>query len=463
MFKRLIAIAAVGVLAATPLQAQPRGLVPVSANQRQGFWIGFGVGGGSIGANCADCTTDRTGGVTGFLRLGGTISQHVLLGGEIDGWGKKQNGVTGSMGFGSFIASIYPTANAGFFLQLGLGGMTYTEDDGIDKIEATAPAGSFGLGYDFRVGRMLSVTPFINALASSAVSFKINGVSPPVGADRATVQNGDTILWYWSAFTEQGGSPTLVLRKRPVIPGIVTAGLATVALRMPDHPVALDLIRAAGVPIAAPSANPFGRLSPTRAEHVCRQLGEAVALILDGGPCRVGVESTVVLLAEGRAALLRPGGLPVEALEAVVGPLESPASDEARSLSPGRAGVHYAPRSPIVIAAPHEPLIATHGERLGLLAADEAGRRLADELGGPFAAVEVLAEDGDPVVSAARLFDALHRLEEAGVERIVAQPVVEVGLGRAGSDRLRRAAATMPGLVPPSASNGSAPEASWPG
>lgn len=241
------------------------------------------------------------------------------------------------------------------------------------------------------------------------------------------------------------GPLTLVLRKRPVIPGIVTAGLDTVALRMPDHPVALDLIRAAGVPIAAPSANPFGRLSPTRAEHVGRQLGEAVGLILDGGPCRIGVESTVVLLAEGRAALLRPGGLPAEALEAVVGPLESPAPGEARSLSPGRAGAHYAPRSPVVIAAPHEPLIARDDERLGLLAADETGRRLADELGGPFAAVEVLAEDGDPVVSAARLFDALHRLDEAGVERIVAQPVVEVGLGRAVMDRLRRAAATMPG------------------
>jgi hypothetical protein len=165
------------------LRAQPRGLVPVNENARQGFWIGFGLGGGSIGANCVDCDSSRTGGVTGFLRLGGTVSQHVLLGGEIDGWGKKQNGVTGSMGFASFIASLYPAANAGFFLQLGLGGMSYTEDDGIDKVEATAPAGSFGLGYDFRVGHMLSVTPFLNALASSAVSFKVNGVSVPSGED----------------------------------------------------------------------------------------------------------------------------------------------------------------------------------------------------------------------------------------------------------------------------------------
>jgi len=241
------------------------------------------------------------------------------------------------------------------------------------------------------------------------------------------------------------GPLTLVLRKRAVIPGIVTAGLDTVAVRMPDHPVALALIRAAGVPVAAPSANPFGRVSPTRATHVARQLGDRVGLILDGGPCRVGVESTVVLLAEGRAALLRPGGLSLEAIEAEIGPLEVPSEGDARSLSPGRGGSHYAPRPPILLAAPHEPVRAGRHERLGLLAASEAGRTLAQRLGGPFTAIEVLAPDGDPILSAANLFDALHRLDEAGVDRIVAQPVTESGLGRAVMDRLRRAAAaTMP-------------------
>jgi len=239
------------------------------------------------------------------------------------------------------------------------------------------------------------------------------------------------------------GPLTLVLRKRAVIPGIVTAGLDTVAVRMPDHPVALALIRAAGTPIAAPSANPFGRVSPTRAEHVARQLGDRVGLIVDGGPCRVGVESTVLLLAEGRAALLRPGGLSLEALESEIGAIEIPAEREARSLSPGRAGSHYAPRPPIVLAAPHEPVQSRPGERLGLLAASDAASTLAQRLGGPFTAVEVLAADGDPVVSAANLFDALHRLDEAGVDRIIAQPVAEAGLGRAVMDRLRRAAATI--------------------
>jgi L-threonylcarbamoyladenylate synthase len=239
----------------------------------------------------------------------------------------------------------------------------------------------------------------------------------------------------------------MVLRRRDHIPGVVTAGLPTVGLRVPDHPVARTLIRAAGVPLAAPSANPFGRISPTRAAHVATGLGRRVDLILDGGPCRVGVESTVILLAEGRAILLRPGGLPAEAIEAEIGPLRVLADDvpDAVSLAPGRAGAHYAPRARVILADPADPsaaavLRAAPGEVLGLLAATADGRRAAERVGGPFAAVEVLSPTGDPVVVAAHLFEALHALETAGVTRIVAQPVPEVGLGRAVMDRLRRAA-----------------------
>jgi len=236
------------------------------------------------------------------------------------------------------------------------------------------------------------------------------------------------------------GPLTLVVRKQEHIPGIVTAGLETVGLRMPDHPVALALLRAAGVPIAAPSANRFGRVSPTRAQHVARQLGDRVGLILDGGPCRVGVESTVVLLAAGRAVLLRPGGLPAEAIEEVVGPLGRPGDAEMRALSPGRTGSHYAPQTPVVLVPASEPMRPRDGERLGLLASSDAGRLLAERAGGPFAAVETLSPSGDPVEAAARLFDALHALDDAGVDRIVAQPIRETGLGHAVMDRLRRAA-----------------------
>jgi L-threonylcarbamoyladenylate synthase len=243
------------------------------------------------------------------------------------------------------------------------------------------------------------------------------------------------------------GPLTLVLRKRAVVPGIVTAGLPTVGLRVPDHPVARALVRAAGVPVAAPSANRFGHISPTRAAHVVAGLGSRVDLVLDGGPCRVGVESTVVLLAGGRAALLRPGGLAVEAIEAEIGHLEvlvdgAPGTAE---LAPGRAGGHYAPRVPLEIGDPLDPESAPAfavrpGERVGLLAASAAGRDAAEAAGGPFAAVEVLDADGDLVGAAARLFDALHALQDAGLSRIVAEPVPDVGLGRAVMDRLRRAA-----------------------
>jgi L-threonylcarbamoyladenylate synthase len=243
------------------------------------------------------------------------------------------------------------------------------------------------------------------------------------------------------------GPLTLVLRKRAIIPGIVTAGLPTVALRVPDHPVARALIRAAGVPVAAPSANRFGGLSPTRAAHVVAGLGSRVDLVLDGGPCRVGVESTVILLAAGRAMLLRPGGLAVEAIEAEIGRLGVPddGMPGTAELAPGRAGAHYAPRAPLDLADPRDPasanLFAAHpGERVGLLAASDAGRAVAEAIGGPFAAVEVLDAGGDPVGAAARLFDALHALDTADLSRIVAEPVGESGLGRAVMDRLRRAA-----------------------
>lgn len=262
-----------------------------------------------------------------------------------------------------------------------------------------------------------------------------------VPADAADPRVGRLAARFWP------GPLTLVLRRRDHLPGIVTAGLPTVGVRVPDHAVARALIRAAGVPIAAPSANRFGRISPTRAEHVARGLGARVDLVLDGGPCRVGVESTVVLLAEGRALLLRPGGVPAEAIEAEIGRLDHLADDEPGSaaLAPGRGGGHYAPGVPLEIAEPGDPaaqprLRARPGERLGLLAASAAWAADAQAAGGPFAAVEILAPDGDPVAVAARLFDALHELDLAGLDRIVAQRVRAVGIGRAVMDRLRRAA-----------------------
>ncbi|MEW6488377.1 MAG: L-threonylcarbamoyladenylate synthase [Thermodesulfobacteriota bacterium] len=232
------------------------------------------------------------------------------------------------------------------------------------------------------------------------------------------------------------GPLTLVLPKRPEVPDLTTSGLPTVAVRVPDHPLALDLLSRAGVPVAAPSANPFGRVSPTRAEHVFEQLAGAVDAILDGGPCRVGVESTIVSLAEGRPVLLRPGGLPAEELEAVVGPLERPGNPAGRPLAPGSLVSHYAPRVPLVLASPGAP---PPPGRIGLLALGEPESRAG------YAAVEVLSPSRDLREAAAHLFAALRRLDARGLDLIVAEPVPEEGLGRAILDRLRRAAASREG------------------
>ena len=226
------------------------------------------------------------------------------------------------------------------------------------------------------------------------------------------------------------GPLTLVLPKAADVPDLATSGLPTVAVRMPAHPVALGLIRAAGFPLAAPSANPFGRLSPTTAAHVRAHFEAGIDLILDGGPCEVGLESTIVSLAEEIPALLRAGGIPREALEAAIGPIAAAAPSAARPLAPGQLPGHYAPRTPLRILPGGPP----PGSRLGYLAFREAPPA-------PHAAVEILSPAGDLREAAARLFACLHRLDAAGLDGIAAEAVPEEGLGAAIMDRLRKAEA----------------------
>lgn len=235
------------------------------------------------------------------------------------------------------------------------------------------------------------------------------------------------------------GPLTLVLPKRPAIPDIVTAGLDTVAVRRPAHPVALDLLHAVQFPIAAPSANPFGYVSPTTAVHVQDTLGHALDEIVDGGPCSVGVESTVLALDGPRSVLLRPGGVTLEQLESVIGEIDTRTSsgDSARPAprSPGMLPSHYAPRVPLILLRPGEAVPRPAGvERVGLLT-------LAPRADAPgYAVVEHLSRTGDSTEAAANLFAVLRRLDTQNLQRVIVEAVPETGLGRAIMDRLRRAA-----------------------
>ncbi|ARE40229.1 TsaC protein [Rhodovulum sp. P5] len=224
------------------------------------------------------------------------------------------------------------------------------------------------------------------------------------------------------------GALTLVLPLRPdsALSPLVTAGLPTVALRVPDHPVARGLLSAFGGPVAAPSANPSGSVSPTRAAHVVDGLGEKIAAVVDGGACPVGVESTIVGLTP-EPVLLRPGGLPVEAIEACLGgPLAVPAKT-ANVTAPGQLSSHYAPGADVVPNVTSPPSGALW---LGF------GPACSD-------AALNLSPSGDLVEAAANLFGYLRELDARAApgQPIAVAPIPDHGLGRAINDRLRRAAA----------------------
>lgn len=234
------------------------------------------------------------------------------------------------------------------------------------------------------------------------------------------------------------GPLTLVLPKATIVPDIVTGGLDTVAIRMPSHPVALKLIKAAEVPIAAPSANLFGRLSPTTAEHVAEQIGKEIDMIIDGGKCPIGIESTVLDLTS-IPTVLRPGGLPLEEIGKVIGKVELLALSD-RPRSPGQLPHHYSPRTPLKIIRNKEFQVP-EGVKAGLL----AFKLPKEEL--PFEKVEVLSISGSLIEAAANFFACLHKLDKAGLDILFAEPVPEKGLGRAIMDRLRKAEGMKNGMV----------------
>jgi L-threonylcarbamoyladenylate synthase len=310
------------------------------------------------------------------------------------------------------------------------------DDEGIGRAAAILAAGGlvafptetvYGLGGDARNDRAVArifeakgrprFNPLIVHLPDAAAAGTLSRFGPE--AERLAAA-------FWP------GPLTLVvpLREDAGISPLVTGGLDTVALRVPAHPVARALLARFGGPLAGPSANPSGRISPTRASHVLDGLGGRIEAVLDGGPCEVGVESTIVGLV-GEPVLLRPGGLPSEAVEACLGHSLAAPEQGPRPTAPGQLGSHYAPRA---------------GVRLGASAAQGDEVLLAFGPGHP-EAERNLSPAGNLVEAAANLFHHLRELD-AMDRPIAVAPVPDRGLGRAINDRLRRAAAPRPGGFP---------------
>jgi L-threonylcarbamoyladenylate synthase len=241
------------------------------------------------------------------------------------------------------------------------------------------------------------------------------------------------------------GPLTLVMPKREAVPDIVTSGLGTVALRLPAHAVARSIIAYSGTAVAAPSANPFGYLSPTLAIHVARGLGDKVDLIVDGGPCEIGVESTVLDMTRDPPRILRPGGMTAEAIEAIIGPIDrglqavAAGAPGKASASPGLLDSHYAPRTPLRLVGHGMLASAKPRGRAAALVSSPASSESLAATEGRFALARYLSSSGDLVEAAAGLFAALHELDSGGFDEIWAELAVDTGLGPAINDRLKKA------------------------
>jgi L-threonylcarbamoyladenylate synthase len=231
------------------------------------------------------------------------------------------------------------------------------------------------------------------------------------------------------------GPLTLLLQKKDIIPDLVTSGLPSVAIRIPNHPLTLALLQSLDFPLAAPSANPFGYISPTTAQHVQDQLGDKIPYILDGGACSIGIESTIAGFENKQVTLYRLGGMSIESIESVIGKVQFATHSSSRPATPGMLTSHYAPRKPVFLQNLTD-LIQTFGaENVGVL----AFRKKIPDL--PEGNQLCLSPAGDFTEAARNLFAYLRRLDAMPVKVVFAELLPEENLGRAINDRLRRAAA----------------------
>lgn len=233
------------------------------------------------------------------------------------------------------------------------------------------------------------------------------------------------------------GPLTLLLPRKNIIPDLVTSGLDRVAVRVPDHELTLELLKSLEFPLAAPSANPFGYISPTTAEHVDAQLGEKIPYILDGGPCKVGLESTIVGMEGEEVIIYRLGGLEIAEIESIIGEVKIKDHSSSNPQAPGLLESHYAPLKPFILGNLDE-LIPGFQKRNIDFAVLSFSRQI-EEI--PTGRQFCLSENSDLKEAAANLFAAMRQLDESGAELILAELVPEDGLGKAINDRLKRAAA----------------------
>jgi len=286
-----------------------------------------------------------------------------------------------------------------------------------------------------------------NALDQVAIAaiyhLKERPASNPLIAHVGSMEQAKSLCAEWPAEAELlvkhfwPGPLTLLVKKKEVVPAALTAGLDRVAIRMPNHPLALALLGLLPFPLAAPSANPYMRISPTSAAQVDAYFGERLEYVLEGGICERGVESTIIGWEDGKAVLYRPGALAQEEIERVIGPLAMPASSTT-IVAPGMAKRHYAPQTKLILTNDIEQSIKEHdGLRLGVLSFSKTFS--ADNI----LRMQSLSRQGDLREAACNLYAALQSFDEVPLDLIIAEVFPEEGLGRTINDRLRRASVEL--------------------
>ena len=230
------------------------------------------------------------------------------------------------------------------------------------------------------------------------------------------------------------GPLTLVLKKQIDVPDLVTGGKDTVAVRVPNHPVILALLNELTYPLAAPSANPFGSISPTTATHVADYFEDVLSMVLDGGACQRGIESTIIGFENGEPILYRLGSLAVEDIEAVVGPVKMITHDDIAPAAPGMLSKHYAPLTTTFLTADvKKKLITIPDQKIGVIV-------FQNEVNDPkIVQQEILSPTGNFAEAASQLYAALHRLDNSNLDCIIAERFPDFGLGKTINDRLKRA------------------------